>query len=232
MDNKNTDNLHFSICNFQFAIMAFFAFCWTVDLYAQDSSLFNHGDQRRGLTLTEYSWTYQKPVEPHPMRLHDIVTILVDEKTVVVSEGQMDRKKKAYGDLILKNWILFKGLSVVPDPQSAGDPHIRGEVDNKMRSQANLETRDSMKLRIACNIVDIRPNGNLIVEGRRTIKNNEDTWDYSLNGEIRAEDVLPNNTVLSENVSNLRLVKREEGHVRDGYRRGWFLEWLDKYQPF
>jgi flagellar L-ring protein precursor FlgH len=212
--------------------MAFFAFCWTVDLYAQDSSLFNHGDQRRGLTLPEYSWTYQKPVEPHPMRLHDIVTILVDEKTVVVSEGQMDRKKKAYGDLILKNWILFKGLSVVPDPQSAGDPHIRGEVDNKMRSQANLETRDSMKLRIACNIVDIRPNGNLIVEGRRTIKNNEDTWDYSLNGEIRAEDVLPNNTVLSENVSNLRLVKREEGHVRDGYRRGWFLEWLDKYQPF
>jgi flagellar L-ring protein FlgH len=232
VDNKNNGDMQSSIRIFHYAAIAFFAFCCTVDLHAQDSSLFNHGDQRRGLTLPEYSWTYQKPVEPHPLRLHDIVTILVDEKTVVVSEGQMDRKKKAYGDLILKNWILFKGLSVVPDPQSAGSPHIRGEVDNKMRSQANLETRDSMKLRIACNIVDIRPNGNLIIEGRRTIKNNEDTWDYSLNGEIRAEDVLPNNTVLSENVSNMRLVKREEGHVRDGYRRGWFLEWLDKYQPF
>ncbi|MGW8257361.1 MAG: flagellar basal body L-ring protein FlgH [Thermoguttaceae bacterium] len=205
----------------------------TGNLWAQDSSLFRQReDPRRPLNLPEYSWTYQKPMEQHPLRLHDIVTVAVDEKSVVISEGQMDRKKKAYGDLKLPNWILFKGLSMIADPQTAGTPHVRGEVDNKMRSQANLETRDSMRFRIACNIVDIRPNGNLVIEGRRTIKNNNDTWEYSLNGEIRAEDVLPNNTILSENVSNMRLVKRESGHVRDGYRRGWFLQWLDKYQPF
>ena len=184
------------------------------------------------MTMVKYSWTYQQPVEPHPIRLHDIITVQVNETSTVNSEGQMDRKKKGYGDLTLPNWILLKGLSVVPDPQTAGSPHIRGEVDNKLQSQAVFETKDAMKLQIACNIVDIRPNGNLVIEGRRTIKNNEDTWEYSLGGEIRAEDVLPNNTVLSQNVSNMRLVKREEGHVRDGYRRGWFLQWLDKYQPF
>jgi hypothetical protein len=171
-------NLQFPICNFQFAIIiSLFTFCFPADLKAQDSSLFRQADPRRGITLTEYSWTYQKAVEPHPIRLHDIVTVMVDEKSVVTSEGQMDRKKKAYGDLQLKNWILLKGLSVVPDPQSLGVPHVRGEVDNKMRSQANLETRDWMKLQIACSVVDIRPNGNLVIEGRRTIKNNEDTWD-------------------------------------------------------
>jgi flagellar L-ring protein FlgH len=220
------------IRNLQFAILSLFAFCLPADLQAQDSSLFHQPEQHRGMTLPECSWTYQKAVEPHPIRLHDIVTVMVDEKSVVTSEGQMDRKKKAYGDLQLPNWILFKGLSMIPDPQTLGTPHVRGEVDNKMRSQANLETKDWMKLQIACSVVDIRPNGNLVIEGRRTIKNNEDTWDYSLNGEIRAEDVLPNNTVLSANILNLRLLKREEGHVRDGYRRGWMLEWLDKYQPF
>ncbi len=228
-----TNGPGFIVRNLQFAILIFLLIlCLPGNLGAQDSSLFARPDSRQTMTLAEYSWTYQKPIEPHPIRLHDIVTVMVDEKTVVISEGQMDRKKKAYGDLKLPDWVLLKGFSLVPDPQTAGDPHVRGEVDNKMRSQANFEARDSMKLRIACNVVDIRPNGNLIIEGRRSIKNNEDTWDYSLNGEIRAEDVLPNNTVLSENVSNLRLLKREEGHVRDGYRRGWLLEWLDKYQPF
>jgi flagellar L-ring protein FlgH len=230
---SNNHNLQLSICNYQLAIILFLiAFGLPADLLAQSSSLFAQPDQRRGITLAEYSWTYQKPVEPHPIRLHDIITVTVAEKSVVISEGQMDRKKKAYGDLKLPNWILFKGLSIIPDPQTAGTPHVRGEVDNKVQSQANLQTKDSMQLQIACNVVDLRPNGNLIIEGRRTIKNNEDTWEYSLNGEIRAEDVLPNNSVMSTNVSNLRLVKREEGHVRDGYRRGWLLEWLDKYQPF
>ena len=35
----------------------------------------------------------------------------------------------------------------------------------KMRSEASLETRDSMKFKIACHVVDKRPNGNLIIEG-------------------------------------------------------------------
>jgi flagellar L-ring protein FlgH len=212
-------------------IFVFFIF-FPSGLNAQDSSLFGQQDPRVGMTLDKFSWTYQRPVEPHPIRLHDIITVQVDEKSVVNSQGIMDRKKKGYGDLKLPNWILLKGLSVIPDPQTAGAPHVRGEVDNKLQSQAVFSARDWMKLQIACNVVDIRPNGNLVLEGRRTIKNNEDTWEYSLSGEIRAEDVLPNNTVLSQNVSNMRMVKREEGHVRDGYRRGWFLQWLDKYQPF
>ena len=134
--------------------------------------------------------------------------------------------------LKLPDWILLKGFAAIPDPQSLGDPKIRGEVDNKMRSEAGLETRDSMKFRIACRVVDIRPNGNLVLEGRRTIHNNLEVWEQSLTGEIRPQDVLPNNTVLSENVAELRVDKREAGHVRDGYRRGWMLRWLDKWQPF
>jgi flagellar L-ring protein precursor FlgH len=194
------------------------------------SSLFGNPERRQPMTLSEYSWTY--PQEIDEIRLHDLITVIVDEKSMVISEGEMDRKKKAHGDLILKDWILLDRFSIIPDPQTLGDPHIRGEVDNKMRSQANLETLDSMKFNMACRVVDIRPNGNLVIEGRRSIQNNNDRWEYSLTGEIRAKDVLPNNTVLSQNVGELRIDKRESGHVRDGYRRGWMLRWLDKWQPF
>lgn len=200
---------------------------------AQNSSLLGPTQQRQPLTLSESSWTYQAPEEPRTIKLHDLVTVMVDEKSVMISDGQMDRKKKAYGDLKLPDWIIFKSLfHVIPSPQTNGPPHIRGEVDNKMTSQANMESRDSLKFRIACNVVDIRPNGNLVVEGRRTIKNNEDTWEYSLTGEVRPDSIKPNNTIFSEDIAEMRIVKQESGHVRDGYRRGWALEWLDKWQPF
>ncbi len=197
------------------------------------SSMFGAPDERPPLTLRDTSWTYQQAPERRPLALNDIVTVVVDEQSVVTSEAEMDRKKKAHGDLILSDWVILSGLArVFPDPQSLGDPHIRGEVDNKYRSESELETRDSMKFRVACRIVDTRPNGNLILEGRRSIRNNNETWDYSLIGEIRPSDILPNNTVLSENVAELRIHKREAGHVRDGYRRGWLLRTLDTFQPF
>jgi len=206
---------------------------WSAVAAAADgpsSSLFGNPDRRQPMTLAEYSWTYPKELDE--IRLNDLITVIVDEKSAVISEGEMDRKKKAHGDLILKDWILLKGFAAIPDPQTLGDPHIRGEVDNKMRSEAGLETRDSMKFRISCRVVDIRPNGNVVIEGRRTVRNNSEVWEQSLTGEVRPKDVLPNNTVLSENVAELRIDKREAGHVRDGYRRGWLLKWLDKWQPF
>jgi flagellar L-ring protein precursor FlgH len=72
----------------------------------------------------------------------------------------------------------------------------------------------------------------LVIEGRRKIQNNDNIWEQGVSGVIRPQDVLPNNTVLSENVAELNITKREEGHVRDGYRRGWLGAFLDKYQAF
>ena len=199
---------------------------------AQSSSLFDDPAGNQPLTLSRYSWTYEAPRPQEPLALHDLVTVIINEQSVVRSEGEMDRKKKAYGDLTLTDWILLKGWAAIPDPQSAGDPKIAGKLDNKLRSEASMETRDSMKFRITCAVVDIRPNGNLIIEGHDTIHCNREVWDFSFTGEIRPEDVLPNNTILSESIANKRIYKREKGHVRDGYRRGWLLRILDKWQPF
>ncbi len=205
---------------------------WAAAAGAQSSSDFGPPEGPPRLRLYTDSWTAERPVEARQVRLHDLVTVIVSEQSVVTSEGEMDRKKKAEGSMTLEDWILLRGLTAIPDPQSGGDPTISGKMENKLRSEAELETRDAMKFRIACTVVDIRPNGNLVLEGHRTIKNNNDTWEYALTGEIRPEDVLPNNTVLSENVAYLRIDKRESGHVRDGYRRGWLLRFLDTWQPF
>jgi flagellar L-ring protein FlgH len=232
---ESSPNLQFAVCNLQSAIviLAIIAtWVFAAEGVAQNSSLFSQTEQGGGLTLERASWTYQRVAEPHVIALNDQVTVLVNNKSVFINDGQMDRKKNGYGSLTLPNWILFKGLSVIPDPQSAGDPKIRGEVDNKLRSQANLETREQMEFKITCKVVDIRPNGIMVIEGTNAVKNNDEVSNYSLTGEIRKEDIKPDNSVLSSSIANLRINKYEEGHVRDGYRRGWLLKWLDKYQPF
>ncbi len=211
-----------------FALVALAA----TDLEAQTSSLFGVSEERGPITLKTHSMIYELPPERKQFKENDIIIVLVSEQSSVSSEGEMDRKKKAHAELVLKNWILLQGLKAIPDPQSAGDPKISGKLDNKLRSEAGLELQESIKLKIACRIVSILPNGNLLLEGYQTIRVNEEQWDCWLIGEAAPDAVLPDNTLLSENLANKRLIKRESGHVRDGYRRGWFLRWLDKWQPY
>ncbi len=198
---------------------------------AQSSSLL----AREGVpppTLSRFSWTYQAPQQPRTLRLHDLITVLVDEKTQVIAEGNMDRRKKADGKFVLSDWILLKGWKLLPAPQSSGDPKIAAQMENKYRAESELSTREAMKLRVACEVVDIRPNGTLVIEGRRAILVNNESWEIYVTGTVDPQAILPDNTILSENVANLRVVKREGGHVRDGYRRGWLLKWMDENQPF
>ena len=204
----------------------------TGQAFAQDSSLFRDA-RESGLTLDRVSWWYQAPPEPRPIRLRDIITILVDEKAVVISEGDIDQRKKASLDAVLSNWILLKNMAMIPDPQTAGEPRVKGQLDKKYRAEASLESRDSMIFRVAVEVVDIRPNGNLVVEGTRYIQNNDETWEYSLSGEVRPDDLnKQTNSVRSENVASLRIIKRETGHVHDGYSRGWLQKIMDRYQAF
>lgn len=200
---------------------------------AQSASLYGAPDQRKPITLNSVSWTYQPPKEPKVYKLHDLITIVVDEKSQVISEGQVDRKKKANGALVLSDWIVLKGLNkVVPAPMANGDPTMAGAVDNKFKTDSSLETREAMKFQMAAEVVDIRPNGLLVLNGMQTIRSNEEIWEISVDGICRPEDVLPNNTVLSQNLDQKHIHKREKGHVFDGYTRGWLQQWLDHYQPF
>ncbi len=215
------------------AVAAMTIFAGSQRATAQSASIFGPPSERNApLTLANSSWTYQAPMQPKEIKVQDVLTVIVNYKSQVISEGETDRKKKASFKASIKDWVLLKNWSLIPDPQSEGEPTVDAQWDNKMKSEGSFESRDAMEFKIACTVVDVRPNGILVLEGHRTIRNNDEVWDLSLTGNVRPQDVLSNNSVLSENVSDLNIFKREAGSVRDSYRRGWMMKWLDTYQLF
>ena len=202
----------------------------------QNSSLVHHDLPATGddsLRLSTSSWLFQKSDPPTQVRLHDLITIMVDEKSAVTSSGELDRRKTGTYDAELKSWIKLKGLSSLkPAPMSNGQPAANGTLDAEYQANAEMQTKDALTFSIAAEIVDIRPNGNLIVEAHHRIQVNEDIWVASLSGVIRREDVLPNNSVSSKNIAELMIEKKEVGNVRDGYRRGWLTRFYDRFMIF
>jgi flagellar L-ring protein precursor FlgH len=199
---------------------------------AQSSSLYGPPGLRPPLTLANNSWFYLAVPPVREIQMNDLITVLVTESTQVLSEGNIQRRTQSNIDANLQNFVKFQHFDLKPTAETDGDPRIRGTLNSQLRTTSQLETQDSVKFKIAARVVDIRPNGTLVLEAHKTLRNNNEIWEQSLTGIVRREDVLPNNTVMSEDIYELMIYKREDGQIRDSYRRGWLLKALDRYKPF
>ncbi len=185
------------------------------------------------LTLENVSPYYQEPVQPRKLQLNDIVTVVVKEQSTYFSEGSVDRRKNGLYEAVLKDWVKLAGLlTLKPAEQADGDPKASGTIQQTYRTDSELELRDRVEFKIAATIVDIRPNGNLVLEAHSTIQQDNEVFDTSISGIVRPEDISPDNTVLSEDLAEKKAYKKSKGHVRDGYRRGWMTKVIDSVNPF
>ncbi len=203
--------------------------------HAQSSSLLHRDlpeQDHQPLSLSNNSWYYLKEDPPSPIKVHDLISIKVNETSALKSDGSVDRRKQGKFDAQLVNWIRLDGLNMKSAPMTGGSPQANGTLDSQYQANTNLQTDASLTFSIEATVADIRPNGNLIVEAHKTIRDNEDTWNMSLTGVVRRDDILPNNVVPSEKIAELSIDKKEAGHVRDGYRRGWLTRFYDRFSIF
>lgn len=189
--------------------------------------------QRQDLRLSDASMIYHQLPPPRQIVKHDLVTVRVDKKAVMTSEGEVQRRKTGLYDAVLADWVALKGLlELKAAPQADGDPRVQGQLNQLYRAEGELETREALAFDITAEVVDIRPNGLLVMEAHDSFRVNNEVWEYSLSGVCRPEDIDPGNVILSKHIAHLQVWKRERGHVRDSYRRGWFARWFDTFNPF
>lgn len=176
--------------------------------------------------------TYQAPLPPKVLRVHDIVQIRVDETARMMADGTASQRKNAVYDALLADWIELDGLSLKPAPQADGDPRVNGTTNQVFRAQSQVQTRESLVFNISAEIADIKPNGRIVLEAHKLITDNDNRWSTSLSGECQDTAIGPDNVVLSRDIINLKIDKHETGQARDGYRRGWLSSLFSKIQPF
>lgn len=203
---------------------------------AQNNSLYQAQDlagRQVPLTMQQSSLIYTAAPEARSFQMQDIVQVRVDEMARTTSQGRNDQRKNAAYNGILNNWIRLNGFRQVEiDEMNDGNPQVRGSIQETYRAENQLETTERLTLNIASRIVDIRPNGNLVIEGHKEVRINDQVWRVSLTGLCRQQDIGRDNTITSDRVIDFRLAKHESGTTRDGYRRGWLKSAYDRWAPF
>ncbi|HLJ12167.1 MAG TPA: flagellar basal body L-ring protein FlgH [Planctomycetaceae bacterium] len=185
----------------------------------------------RPLRRRDLSWIYIDRPRPRKVAVHDIITVVVDEKSESTQNSRFNRQRNSIFTAQLREWLRINSNGDL-DVAAGNAPGINAQLRSQMQSFGTGLTQEGLKYRIAATIVDILPNGTLILEAHKSIRTDDAIWEYSLTGRIRTQDVAGNNTVLSENIADMNIIRRLHGKIPDSTKRGIITKLYDWFLPF
>lgn len=170
---------------------------------------------------------------PRKFRVNDLITIIVRQQKKYEAEQKVDTQKK--WDIVgkLSDWFRFyPGNNLGQDKLSNGQPGFRFKFDNKYKADGETDREDKFTTRMTATVIDVKPNGNLVLEAKAAQRHGEEEFMITLTGTCRTEDVTPDNTILSSQIADLRLIEDNKGTMMDSTRKGWIPKLLDWTRPW
>jgi flagellar L-ring protein FlgH len=165
-------------------------------------------------------------------RVGDIVTIKIVENSKATNNATTKTDRTTDTSVGLSK---FFGLeNQYPAGSSFFNPFspVTSTYGNKFDGSGSTARSGALTAYISARIIQIQPNGNLIIEGNREVRVNNDNQIITLTGEVRPRDISPENIVQSTYVANARISYSGSGVLNDQQRPGWLARILDNIWPF
>jgi flagellar L-ring protein precursor FlgH len=163
--------------------------------------------------------------DPIAMAAGDIVTIIVEERQQIANSEDASYSKDQNLQFVLEEF------AITPD-ELRFLPQIDQSSSREWNGEASYNKDGRFEARIAVVVVDVQPNGNLVVEGRRRIQFDEEVKTMRVTGIVRPRDIASDNTVRSRNVANATLSYEGEGPLTRATNQGWLEVVIDFIWPF
>jgi flagellar L-ring protein precursor FlgH len=172
--------------------------------------------------------------EAHVLKKHDLVNIVVNESSKSQTSGASDQERAVDFDAKVDAFVKFNlaKLSLQGGAAGANPPEMKLEGSRDFKATGEYDRTDTMTARLEAEIIDVKPDGELVIQARRHVKIDEEEITVVLTGECRVEDVDATNTIPSSNLHDLNLEKTTKGEVHDTAKRGLIHRLLDIVNPF
>lgn len=180
-------------------------------------------------SLRSVSLLMVEPPKARVYAIHDKVTIIISESSSQMSKQTLDTKK----DTSVKGQVnRFPNIGELFHGQISdvtGSPIVGVDVTsaNKFKGEGTYDRSDRFSDRVTATVIDVKPNGVLVIEAKRTVKKDDEEQTLVLSGECRREDVTQNNTILSTQLAELTLISKNSGQVKESATKGWIPRILE-----
>jgi flagellar L-ring protein precursor FlgH len=160
-------------------------------------------------------------------RLHDVVSIVVSESLAASTDGGVKNSRASNASSAITS--LFGKLKTSNALQNL----LNMNAASALTAQGQSTTNSSLTTTFGAEVVDVLPNGMLVVQATRQLTFSQQTQLIKLRGLVRPEDVSAQNQVQSTAMTDLELEVTGKGIVNDStYRQNVVVRLLQKLMVF
>jgi flagellar L-ring protein precursor FlgH len=161
------------------------------------------------------------------MRPNDLIQVVVSESLAATTTGTVKNTRASSAN---------SGISGLLGTLKAGNALqnlITQNSSNALTAAGDSETGSSLTTTFGGQVVEVLPNGMLVIEAARQVEFSQQTQTIILRGLVRPEDISQQNQVLSTAISSLELEVKGKGIVNDYTRRqNPLVRWLQQILVF
>jgi flagellar L-ring protein precursor FlgH len=143
------------------------------------------------------------------MQPHDLVSLVVSETLESSTDGSVKGSRSSSASSAIT--ALFQKLSV----SSVAQNLLNMNANSALAGQGTSQNNSSLSTILGGEVIEVLPNGMLVVEAARKVEFSQQTQTVVLRGLVRPESISQNNRVLSTDISDLTLQVRGQGIITD-----------------
>ena len=163
-----------------------------------------------------------QPPEPRQFKVHDIIYIIINENSIARSQQSLESTKVNRSRNRLNGIIdPMKLLQLRLEGSSVdGLDLLDLQVQNQYTGEGEYDRNDQIIARIAAEVIDVKPNGNIVLQAKKSVTTDKEVKTVVLSGVARQADITLENTLLSSQVADLRLDMQHEGELPRSAKKG------------
>ena len=171
--------------------------------------------------------------EPAEYSLHDLVTIIVRESSTTDIDSSLETERQTGFEGEITEFPKFQvgdllNFKLRPNACSRrATPQLGIEYDHDWEGEGQYRRRETMTTRLQSRIIDIKPNGTIVLESRKFIQNDDEAVLLIVTGTCRVDDISADNTILSTQLHDLHVNKQHGGEVRKSIKKGVLTKVLE-----
>ena len=170
-------------------------------------------------------------VDNRARQVGDLLMVLIEENTGIQNQEQklLDKATSSTGE------FNFGGTTSSPNVsrEAAAGLDASNATTRNLQGTASFLANRRFADQITVRVIDVKPNGNIVIAGSRQRIVAGETRTLQVAGQLRPNDIaIDGNYVLSSAIADFRVSYTSAGQEQRFVNHGWFGKFVNRVWPF